>query len=53
MCKNRSKTCASGVIGKLRKAGLNFESELYQARPAVGGLAGKTFVLTGTLPTLP
>jgi DNA ligase (NAD+) len=40
------------LIEKLRRAGLNFDSELYQARQAPGALAGKTFVLTGTLPTL-
>src|SRR5262249_34742646 len=40
------------LIEKLRKAGLNFQSELYKPRAAAGPLAGKTFVLTGTLPTL-
>ncbi|MEY2430057.1 MAG: ligase, partial [Verrucomicrobiota bacterium] len=43
------------LIERLRKAGLNFKSELYQPRDAgtkAGPLAGKTFVLTGTLPTL-
>lgn len=40
------------LIERLRKAGLNFKSELF--RPAVQNapLAGKTFVLTGTLPNL-
>jgi DNA ligase (NAD+) len=37
------------VIEKLRKAGLQFEQT--QARKAGGNLAGKQFVLTGTLPT--
>jgi len=42
------------LIQRLREAGLNFHSRSYQpARATVGGLfAGKTFVLTGTLPTL-
>ena len=31
---------------------MNFSSELYQPRAKAGPLAGKTFVLTGTLPTL-
>jgi DNA ligase (NAD+) len=41
------------LLQRLRKAGLNFESSLYQERAASTGLlAEKTFVLTGTLPTL-
>jgi len=40
------------LIERLRKAGLNFESSLFQAKVPAGPLAGKTFVLTGTLPTL-
>ena len=40
------------LIEKLRQAGLNFRSELYQPRAAAGPLTGKTFVLTGTLPHL-
>jgi DNA ligase (NAD+) len=40
------------LIERLRKAGLNFKSELYQPRAAAGLFAGKTFVLTGTLPNL-
>jgi DNA ligase (NAD+) len=37
------------VIEKLRKAGLQFEQK--KVRQAEGKLAGKQFVLTGTLPT--
>jgi DNA ligase (NAD+) len=40
------------LIERLRAAGLNFRSTTYQATPAAGAFAGKTFVLTGTLPTL-
>jgi DNA ligase (NAD+) len=40
------------LIEKLRKAGLNFQSEMFQAGLAAGPLAGKTLVLTGTLPNL-
>jgi DNA ligase (NAD+) len=40
------------LIERLRKAGLNFKSELYQPRAKAGPLTGKTFVLTGTLPNL-
>src|SRR5258706_6714669 len=40
------------LIERLGRAGLNFRSELYQPRAAAGPLDGKTFVLTGTLPTL-
>jgi len=40
------------LIERLREAGLNFKSELYQPQAAAGPFAGKTFVLTGTLPTL-
>lgn len=40
------------LIERLRKAGLNFNSALYQPQAAAGLFAGKTFVLTGTLPTL-
>jgi len=40
------------LIERLRKAGLNFKSELHQPRAAAGPLAGKVFVLTGTLPNL-
>jgi DNA ligase (NAD+) len=40
------------LIERLCQAGLNFRSALYQPQAAAGGLAGKTFVLTGTLPSL-
>ena len=40
------------LIERLRAAGLNFRSELFQPRAQAGPFAGKTFVLTGTLPTL-
>ena len=37
---------------RLREAGLNFKSELYQPQAKARPFAGKTFVLTGTLPTM-
>jgi len=40
------------LIERLRKAGLNFTSDLYRPAAAAGPLAGKTLVLTGTLPNL-
>lgn len=40
------------LVERLRKAGVNFKSELYKPRAAAGPLTGKTFVLTGTLPNL-
>ncbi|MDQ6633064.1 MAG: NAD-dependent DNA ligase LigA [Verrucomicrobiota bacterium] len=40
------------LIERLRQAGLNFKSALYHPKAALGALSGKTFVLTGTLPTL-
>jgi len=40
------------LIERLRDAGLNFKSSLYQQSAATGAFAGKTFVLTGTLPTM-
>jgi DNA ligase (NAD+) len=40
------------LVERLRKAGLEFKSELYKPRAAPGPLAGKTFVLTGTMPNL-
>jgi len=40
------------LLERLHKAGLNFKSELYQPQAKAGPLAGKTFVLTGTLPNV-
>jgi DNA ligase (NAD+) len=40
------------LVDRLRAAGLNFNSALYNPSAALGPFAGKTFVLTGTLPTL-
>jgi DNA ligase (NAD+) len=40
------------LMEKLRLAGVNFGSQLYTSRTEHGPLAGKTFVLTGTLPNL-
>ena len=40
------------LIERLRKAGLNFESSMHHSAAAAGPLAGKTFVLTGTLPSM-
>ncbi|HEY6228863.1 MAG TPA: NAD-dependent DNA ligase LigA [Verrucomicrobiae bacterium] len=42
------------LIERLRAAGLNFQSDTYKPKGATasGPLVGKTFVLTGTLPTL-
>jgi DNA ligase (NAD+) len=40
------------LIERLRKAGVNFKSELFKPEAQAGPLAGKTFVLTGTLPNL-
>jgi DNA ligase (NAD+) len=40
------------LIERLRSAGLNFKSALFTPRTARGPLAEKTFVLTGTLPSL-
>jgi DNA ligase (NAD+) len=40
------------LIERLHKAGVNFDSELYQPKAQAGVLSGKTFVLTGTLPNL-
>ena len=42
----------SKLIERLRDGGLNFKSALYQDHAKVGPFAGKTFVLTGTLPSL-
>jgi DNA ligase (NAD+) len=40
------------LVARLRNAEVNFSSSLFQAGAAVGPFAGRTFVLTGTLPTL-
>jgi DNA ligase (NAD+) len=40
------------LIERLRKAGINFKSSLYNPKAAAGPFAGKTFVLTGTLPSM-
>jgi DNA ligase (NAD+) len=40
------------LIERLRDAGLNCSSSLYQESAATGAFAGKTFVLTGTLPVM-
>jgi DNA ligase (NAD+) len=40
------------LIERLRNAGINFKSSLHNLKAAAGPFAGKTFVLTGTLPTL-
>jgi len=40
------------LIERLRKAAVNFHSELYRPRAKAGPLDGKTLVLTGTLPNL-
>jgi len=40
------------LIERLRQAGLNFASALYNPRAALAPFAGKTFILAGTLPTL-
>lgn len=40
------------LIERLRKAGLNFQSAAHRAQPSVDPLTGKSFVLTGTLPSL-
>lgn len=40
------------LIERLRQAGLNLGSALHQPSSTVGSLAGLTFVLTGTLPSL-
>lgn len=41
------------LIERLRASGLNFQSSLYQpAAKSEGPLSGKSFVLTGTLPSL-
>ncbi|MCX8157811.1 MAG: NAD-dependent DNA ligase LigA [Verrucomicrobiae bacterium] len=40
------------LVERLRAAGLHLHNSLYQAGAAAGPLAGKTLVLTGTLPHL-
>ncbi|HEV2210519.1 MAG TPA: NAD-dependent DNA ligase LigA [Verrucomicrobiae bacterium] len=40
------------LIDKLRRASLNFTSDLYKPNAPAGTLTGKVFVLTGTLPHL-
>ena len=40
------------LLERVGQAGLNLRSALYQPKAAPGPWAGKTFVLTGTLPTL-
>lgn len=40
------------LLARLRQAGVNFNSALYKPQAAAGPLAGKTLVLTGTLPHL-
>jgi DNA ligase (NAD+) len=40
------------LINRLRAAGLNFRSALHNPEARLGPLAGRTFVLTGTLPNL-
>ena len=40
------------IISALEREGLNFQSALYRPADAEGVLAGKTLVLTGTLPVL-
>ncbi|MCS6863398.1 MAG: helix-hairpin-helix domain-containing protein, partial [Abditibacteriales bacterium] len=40
------------LLDRLRKIGLNFQSDLYRPAAAAGPLAGKTFVLTGTLASM-
>jgi DNA ligase (NAD+) len=40
------------MIERLRAAGLTFQSQTHVARSADSAITGKTFVLTGTLPTL-
>jgi DNA ligase (NAD+) len=40
------------LLARLDKAGVNFKSSLHHPSAALGPFAGKTFVLTGTLPTM-
>ena len=48
----RSQDRNQKLVERLRMAGLNFASALYHPKAAPGPLAGKVFVLTGTLPTI-
>jgi DNA ligase (NAD+) len=41
-----------GLLARLRNAGVNYKSSLHNPAAALGPFAGKTFVLTGTLPTM-
>jgi DNA ligase (NAD+) len=47
-----SETRNRNLIDRLRDAGLNFKSDLYDPQAKAGPLSGKTLVLTGTLPNL-
>lgn len=40
------------LLARLKKAGVNFKSALHNPAAALGPFTGKTFVLTGTLPTM-
>ena len=40
------------LIERLRQAGINFKSSLYSPKASAGPFAGKTFVLTGTMPSM-
>jgi DNA ligase (NAD+) len=40
------------LLARLRDAGVNFKSSLHNPAAAPGPFAGKTFVLTGTLPSM-
>ncbi|MBI4660616.1 MAG: NAD-dependent DNA ligase LigA [Verrucomicrobia bacterium] len=40
------------LLDRLREAGVNLNSSLYSPKSAEGPFAGKTFVLTGTLPSM-
>jgi len=40
------------LVERLKQAGVNLHSSLFAAASSVGPFSGKTFVLTGTLPTM-
>lgn len=40
------------LLARLKEAGVNFKSALHHPAAALGPFAGRTFVLTGTLPTM-